>query len=79
LQNEAPTNSDILSRIAELEAMELMPAAADSIPDEQEAAPVIAVQESSALSDIPAQGRADEVIATLEGWLDTIRRIKACR
>lgn len=79
LHNEAPTNPDILSRIAELEAMELASAAVDSIPGEQEAAPVIAVQESSELSDIPAQGRADEVIATLEGWLDTIRRIKACR
>jgi len=79
LHDEVPTNPDILSRIAELEARELAPAAADSIPDEQEAAPVIAVQELSELSDIPAQGRADEVIATLEGWLDTIRRIKACR
>ncbi len=80
LLNETPTNPEILSRIAELEARELAPAAADSIiQEEQEAAPVIAVQESSELSGIPAQGRADEMIATLEGWLDTIRRIKACR
>lgn len=73
LNAEDPANEKVSSRIAELEQTEL----------EAETTPITAAApavEPPALSvDVPAYGRADEVIATLEGWLDTIRRIKACR
>jgi len=80
LRDEDPANSGIQSRIAELEAKEIAPAVDERIVVADESVPVMALQEPSALPpDIPVQGRADEVISTLEGWLDTIRRIKACR
>jgi tetratricopeptide (TPR) repeat protein len=80
LRDEDPTNSGMQSRIAELEAKDVAPAVDKNILVADESVPVMALQEPSALPpDIPVQGRADEVISTLEGWLDTIRRIKACR
>jgi tetratricopeptide (TPR) repeat protein len=80
LRDEDPTNTGMQSRIAELEAKEVAPAVDDTIWVTDESVPVMALQEFSELpSNIPVQGRADEMISTLEGWLDTIRRIKACR
>lgn len=51
--------------------------------------PVVAVHETQALfagfssseaaaAQVPRHGVADEAVATLEGWLENIRRIKAC-
>ena len=77
---EDPTNAEVQSRIADLEGKEASTAVVDVYPVDHDPEPVIMFPESSALPpDIPVQGRADEAITTLEGWLDTIRRIKACR
>ena len=80
LRDEDPENSGTRSRIAELEAMEVAPAVDENILVTDESVISVAPLEPFALPpDIPMRGRADEVISTLEGWLDTIRRIKACR
>lgn len=81
LVDEDPTNSSVLARIAELEspqeAGEAAPAlAAVFTPD----ASALAAQEPAPLPPgVPARGEADAVVETLEGWLDSIRRIKTCR
>lgn len=80
LYGEDPSNDEVRSRIAELESRETPSAAID--PPSGTTAPdtKFTLSESSSLSaDIPIRGRADEAISTLEGWLDNIRRIKACR
>ncbi len=64
------------SRIAELEVILAASAAAGLAS----AASVQAVPKTaSAVSVSPALGSADSAVATLEGWLDNIRRIRACR
>jgi tetratricopeptide (TPR) repeat protein len=81
LSDADPMNSTALARIAELEALQAVEETPPGIPMTPtcEAAP-LAVQESPVLPPgIPAQGESDAVLATLEGWLDSIRRIKACR
>lgn len=81
LVSEDPINSAALARIAELESLQVLqePAPGNDVVSTYEA-PALAVQEPSLLPPgIPAQGEADAVISTLEGWLDSIRRIKACR
>lgn len=76
-----PGNSDALSRIAEIEAQQMERAAAGAVPPPlPEAVSLLTVQEAPMLpSGIPVQGQSDAVVTTLEGWLDSIRRIKACR
>ncbi len=80
LRDSDPSNLQILSRVAELEAWEPAPAVVEAAFPESSPAPDISRHTSPALpSGLPSHGRADEVISTLEGWLDNIRRIKACR
>ncbi|NVN89501.1 MAG: tetratricopeptide repeat protein [Desulfuromonadales bacterium] len=80
LLNEDPANSEVQSRIAELEEKEKPPVICETLPVSNAPGPAFTVPETSSLpDDVPVQGRADAAIITLEGWLDTIRRIKACR
>lgn len=80
LRDADPLNVEILSRIAELESNETPPVITEDILVDDTPEPDFTMQVSSTFPpDLPAHGRADEVISTLEGWLDTIRRIKACR
>ena len=77
---EDPTDGRIQSRIAELEAREAESEAVAVVSGSVEAPAGNTYQESMpSVAVIPVQGEADTVISTLEGWLDTIRRIKACR
>jgi tetratricopeptide (TPR) repeat protein len=59
---------------------------AEFIPEPAVAAPVVAEQlfagfsnSEAAAAQVPRHGTADEAVATLEGWLENIRRIKSCR
>lgn len=82
LLSENPENSTVRARIAELEALQGVEETAPGIDMAATCAatPTLAVQEPPVLPPgIQAQGEADAVLATLEGWLDSIRRIKACR
>jgi len=81
------TNGSIRNRITELVAMEAESLAVAGITETvadisagTETVTGITCQEFAVpAAVVPAQGEADAVVATLEGWLDTIRRIKACR
>lgn len=76
-----PDNDTIAERVAELES--LASGSVETVPEigftdgyevEEEPTP----HEISA-SDVPVRGVADNALATLDGWLENIRRIKACR
>lgn len=72
LHAENPGDARALARIAELEAAQFQ-TASHSFP------PPPLPEETGSCARAEAGGAGDEAIATLEGWLDTIRRIKACR
>lgn len=75
---EDPSNQAIQARIAELEAQKRAPLGADEAAVAPE--PFQDLEPAAAPSPaftIPAQGEADGRIATLEGWLDNIRRMRA--
>ena len=75
-----PANSAIQSRISELEALKAASSADLVVADSPQAIQPVAFQELASFSPAkPVQGEPDEVISTLEGLLDNIRRIKACR
>ncbi len=75
-----PTNSDVQTRIAELEAREAAAAAFPVMSDSADTISGTVSQESSVFPQgIHVQGATDDVVSTLEGWLENIRRIKACR
>ena len=77
-----PANSDVKSRIAKLENKELIgiQSSQDLGYGENPAAGWVFQEKSSAISVLPpAQGEADNAVSVLEGWLDNIRRMKACR
>jgi len=77
---EDPSNSAVQTRIAELEAREAASTALPAMPDETVAVSDAVFQETAAFpQSIPSHGSADDVVATLESWLENIRRIKACR
>lgn len=77
---EDPENSSIKSRISELEAREAASSADLAQPGNSEALYATAFHETeSPAPAVSAQGTADAELSTLEGWLDNIRRIKACR
>jgi len=76
LRDADPSNSQITSRIAELESMEALPEPQEAVNENIVAEPVLSAKEAPVL---PSRGQADEAVLTLEGWLDNIRRIKACR
>jgi tetratricopeptide (TPR) repeat protein len=67
--NDNPMDQAIKERVAELEA-----ALTESleIPDDT-------VEFESSTLAVPLQGIADNARATLDGWLENIRRIKSCR
>ncbi len=77
LADEDPGNREVLDRIAQLE--ELVAGTAEAAPDSVVKMGVAMPEPTPFPPDVPSRGRADAVIATLEGWLDSIRRIKACR
>jgi tetratricopeptide (TPR) repeat protein len=80
LYAEDPTNRTVQVRIAEIEAREAATAAFPVMSDGADTISGTFYQDSSAFPQgIPVQGTADDVISTLEGWLENIRRIKACR
>ena len=70
-------------RIAELEAMTATAAAAAAVSSFSPAmaATAATVQEHELLQEptLPAAGRSDAMIATLQGWLENIGRIRSCR
>ena len=85
-----PDNSQLQARIAALESRDSIthtttgrPAAADH-DDEQESPACVALEDVSTPSDSRlfaplAHQEADNVVGTLENWLENIGRIKACR
>jgi tetratricopeptide (TPR) repeat protein len=83
LSSEDPTNGTTLARIAELQALQTAEepgAGSVAMVPLCQPAPPRAVQGAAVLPPgIPARGEADAAVAALEGWLDSIRRIKACR
>jgi len=82
-----PANVAVSSRIAELEAAQVQQKTAPapdvvSFADQPGAFADTVIASSSsvtAASSVPVRGSADDAVAVLEGWLDTIRRIRACR
>lgn len=76
-----PANCDVQSRIAKLEIQEPTGSvvAQDFEPSDDIAAGWVFQKETAAISVPPAQGAADNAVSVLEGWLDNIRRMKACR
>ena len=78
IQADNPEDMVVASRISELE-VESTPEAdhAETVTAPQAA--FVSPEPASMPADVPVHGRADDAIATLEEWLDTIRRIKACR
>lgn len=66
-------------RIAELEAMTATTAAAPFASLAKTVDTVIMQPEPSRQPALPAAGRSDAAVATLEGWLENIGRIRACR
>jgi len=76
-----PTNSDVQSRIAQLEYQEPAESAVAQHFESSDdfAAGWVLQKETAAISVPPAQGEADNAVFVLEGWLDNIRRMKACR
>ena len=79
LRDADPLNPQITSRIAELESMEVLSETPEAVNADIIAEPVLSAQEVSETPVLPARGQADEAVLTLEGWLNNIRRIKACR
>lgn len=76
-----PANSDVQSRIAKLENQEPTGSAVsqDLESSDDLAAGWVFQKDTTAISVPPAQGEADNAVSILEGWLDNIRRVKACR
>lgn len=85
-----PGNAQLQAKIATLESQDSssqntteQPATTD-LDDQQETFASAAFEDISAPSDSPvfsplAHSAADNVVGTLDSWLDNIRRIKACR
>lgn len=77
---EDPANSLIQSRISELEAKGAATSVELAVSENTEMLQGATFQAFEAgLPATPAMDGADAAISTLEGWLDNIRRIKACR
>lgn len=76
-----PANSDVQSRIAKLENKEPtgFEIYQDLKPSEDSAAGWVFQEKTSTISAPPAQGETDNAVSILEGWLDNIRGMKACR
>jgi hypothetical protein len=80
LHDEDPANTTVRERIAELEALEAAEVDLPGMPDAVGADSGVDVREAASFPEgVPLQGKADDVIADLEGWLENIRRIKSCR
>jgi hypothetical protein len=87
---EDPGNAQLHAKIATLESQDSssqntteQPATTD-LDDQQETFASAAFEDVSAPLDSPvfsplANSAADNVVGTLDSWLDNIRRIKACR
>jgi tetratricopeptide (TPR) repeat protein len=77
-----PADPVTSARIAELEALdsgtvESVETASEYESQQTAVAPVW--QQSSSVPVVPQQGIADNALATFDGWLENIRRIKSCR
>ena len=75
-----PTNSNVESRIAKLEeALIGIDTPKALVTSEDLTVGWVFQEEVPAISLPPAQGKADNAVSVLEGWLDNIRRMKLCR
>jgi cytochrome c-type biogenesis protein CcmH/NrfG len=76
-----PTNIEVQSRIASLELAEPSDVSTPPImPEVEEETFCMDIQElPPAAAVLPVNGSADNIVAVLEGWLENVRRIKACR
>ncbi|OHB25608.1 MAG: hypothetical protein A2X79_04055 [Desulfuromonadaceae bacterium GWB2_53_15] len=76
-----PNNFDVLSRIAKLENRENIgiETPPESVYGEDLAVGSVYQENTSTVLFPPAQGKADNAVSVLEGWLDNVRRMKACR
>ena len=75
-----PSNSEVQSRIAQLEGRQATGSQMDQDTSfsEYSEAGWEPEENTSAISQLPVQGEADNAVSVLEGWLDNIRRMKAC-
>lgn len=71
---EARADERIKSRIEELEAKETAPSAVTAVSVEH-----LATEIHEDVFSVPISGLADNALVTLEGWLENVRRVKACR
>ena len=69
-----PDNSTIEERVIELEAL-----ASGSVVTASNKGFTDGYEFENSAPALPVQGVADNALATLDGWLENIRRIKACR
>jgi tetratricopeptide (TPR) repeat protein len=87
---DSPSDRTITERILELEALHagiLTSGVTDDDYSEEETDDVTVVTATtgelfpitSPIPAVPLQGTSDSVLATLDGWLENIRRIKSCR
>lgn len=76
-----PANSDVQLRIVKLmnEEQSELEIPQDVKPGEDKAVVSMFHENMSDMTLPPAQGKADDAVSVLEGWLDNIRRMKACR
>ena len=80
--SDDPANSDLKSRIAQLENKEsaCIQSSQVSGSGDNPAAGLVFQEKTTTISVLPlAQGEAYNAVSVLEAWLDNIRRIKACR
>lgn len=77
-----PNDSGVRSRIVELEAdlSALQPPVSEiSAAEDFVSFPLDLPEQIPQATVVPSHGVADNIITILEGWLDNIRRMKACR
>jgi len=77
-----PDDNGLRARVTELEAcLSAMqpPSSAVALVEDMTSFPLDIQEQAPQSTALPSQGAADNMTTILEGWLDNIRRMKACR